>query len=201
VTSGVSAPLTAADRAQHLEHARASVPAQGLRSGGREYCRSLCALTDEWVQQLFADVVAAHPPAKGRVALIAVGGYGRGELAPYSDLDLLLVHDMKSKKALAAIEPIASALWYPMWDAGIKLGHAVRSVKEQMALASEDLDSATALLTARPLAGDESLAEEVIAKGRAAWVTHSERFLGVSGCGCGDAKTTPAMWRIDSNLI
>ncbi len=178
MTSGVSASLAATDRAQHLEQARTALPAQGLRSGGRAYCGTLCELTDGWVQQLFADAVAAHPPTKGRVALLAVGGYGRGELAPYSDLDLLLVHDLKSKKAQAAIEPIASALWYPMWDAGIKLGHAVRSVKEQMALASEDLDSATALLTARPLAGDESLADEVIAKGRASWLTNSERFLG-----------------------
>ena len=178
MSSDVRSSLTAADRSLQLVQARAAVPEQGLRSGGRDYCRSLCALTDEWVQQLYADVVASHPPVKGRVAILAVGGYGRGELAPYSDLDVLLVHDIKSKKALAAIEPIASALWYPMWDAGIKLGHAVRSVKEQMTLASDDLDSATALLTARPLAGDISLADDVITRGRASWMTHSERFLG-----------------------
>jgi len=112
------------------------------------------------------------------MAILAVGGYGRRELAPFSDLDLLLVHDIKSKKAIADIEPIATALWYPMWDAGIKLGHAVRSVKEQMALASDDLDTATALLNARPLAGDESLADEVIAKGKASWTKRSDRFLG-----------------------
>lgn len=154
------------------------MPAAGLRSGGRAYCESLCALTDAWVQRLFDEAITAHPQDKGRVAILAVGGYGRAELAPYSDLDVLLVHDMKSKKAVAAIEPLASALWYPMWDAGMKLGHAVRSVKEQMALASEDLDSATALLTGRFLAGDASLAAEVIDKGQASWRANSEQFLG-----------------------
>ena len=178
-TSGAQAVSpTAADRGQQLTQAKASVSKAGLRAGGRAYCESLSALTDTWVQQLFADAIATHPPEKGRVAILAVGGYGRGELAPYSDLDLLLVHDMKSRKATAAIEPLASALWYPMWDAGIKLGHAVRSVKEQMALVSEDLDSATALLTARPLAGDATLAAEVIAKGQASWHANSEQFLG-----------------------
>ena len=77
------------------------------------------------------------------------GGYGRGELAPFSDLDLLLVHDLKAKEVRSKIEPIATALWYPLWDAGVKLGHAVRTLKEQVDLAKTDLDSATALLDRR----------------------------------------------------
>ena len=63
---------------------------------------------------------------EGRVALLAIGGYGRGELAPQSDLDLLLVHDLKARKVAKEVEPLASAIWYPLWDAGVKLGHAVR---------------------------------------------------------------------------
>lgn len=171
--------FTAADRTAHLKQAKADgVGSAGLRGGGGAYCRTLSDLTDVWVRQLFEQAVAANPEVKGRIAILAVGGYGRGELAPYSDLDVLLVHDVKAKKAQAGIEPIASALWYPMWDAGIKLGHAVRSVKETLTLAVDDLDSATALLTARWLAGDESLAADVITRGRTSWDTHAERFLG-----------------------
>ena len=78
-----------------------------------------------------------HRLDKGRVALLATGGYGRGELAPFSDLDLLLVHDLKAKEVRSKIEPIATALWYPLWDAGVKLGHAVRTLKEQVDLARD----------------------------------------------------------------
>ena len=57
------------------------------------------------------------------MALVAVGGYGRGELAPYSDVDVVLVHEGKPD----GIEHAATTLWYPLWDGGLKLGHAVRS--------------------------------------------------------------------------
>ncbi len=145
---------------------------------GREYCRTLAELTDDWVVELFETAVREHPPKSGRVALVAIGGYGRGELAPGSDLDLLLVHDVKARKVGKDIEPTASALWYPLWDAGIKLGHAVRRIDEQLDLARTDLDSATALITARPLAGDDRLAEEVVDTGRALWRDNASKFLG-----------------------
>lgn len=144
---------------------------------GLDYCRVLAELTDDWVIDVFDAAVAAHPPKSGRVALLALGGYGRGELAPQSDLDLLLVHDVKAKKVARDIEPTASAIWYPMWDAGIKLGHAVRRLDEQLDLARTDLDSATALITARPLAGDDQLAAEVVQQGAELWRRHGDRFL------------------------
>jgi [protein-PII] uridylyltransferase len=145
---------------------------------GRAYCRALAEFTDEWVIELFDDAMRRHPPGSGNVALLAIGGYGRGELAPASDLDLLLVHDVKAKRVAKDIEPTASALWYPLWDSGVKLGHAVRRIDEQLDLARTDLDSATALVTARPLAGDDRLAEEVVAKGRALWQSGAPKFLG-----------------------
>lgn len=159
-------------------NARLDEAAEGIDRYGRQYCRTLADLTDTWVIELYEAAVAEHPPKSGRVALLAVGGYGRGELAPQSDLDLLLVHDVKPKKVSKDIEPIASALWYPLWDAGLKLGHAVRRIDEQLDLARTDLDSATALITARPLAGDDRLAEEVVEQGGALWRKNSERFLG-----------------------
>ncbi|NND75068.1 MAG: [protein-PII] uridylyltransferase [Ilumatobacter sp.] len=162
---------------RHRHLADANVSANGVLDGGLDYCRRLAAATDEWVIDLFDAAVTSGPPPAGRIALLAVGGYGRGELAPYSDLDLLLVHDVKPRKVAVAVEPIASALWYPLWDAGVKLGHAVRSVKEQTAIVAHDLDSATAILTARPLAGDDDLADEVITACRTSWEAKREEHF------------------------
>ena len=164
--------MTPPIRTEHLAHAAAATPLPG-----RAYCRSLAELTDDWVISLFDEAMQQVKRPAGRVALLAIGGYGRGELAPQSDLDLLLVHDVKAKKVSREVEPLASALWYPLWDSGVKLGHAVRRVDEQLALAATDLDSATALVTARPLAGDDELASEVVEKGLALWSRKAERHL------------------------
>lgn len=159
--------MTPADRAAHLERA-AEAGATTLERSGREYCVALASITDVWITDLFERALAAHPTSYG-VALLAVGGYGRGELAPHSDLDLLLVHNAPQREVAAEIEPLAAALWYPVWDAGVKLGHAVRRVDEQVDLVEGDLDSATALLTARFLTGDEEIAAEVTKRGRSSW--------------------------------
>jgi len=140
--------------------------------GGREYCHRLAEATDEWIVALADEARAAHPRSP-RFAIVAVGGYGRGELSPHSDIDLLLVHDSMS----ARIEDVASAIWYPIWDAGLKLGHAVRSVDEHLALAKNDLDTATALLTARPIAGDRKLGNAIAESGRSNWTKRKKRWL------------------------
>lgn len=163
-----------AARSEHLEQAAAE--ATSPDQPGRDFGVALAAITDAWVIDLFEQALVSHP-TKHRVALLAVGGYGRGELAPYSDLDLLLVHNAKPRKVGADIEPIASALWYPLWDAGVKLGHAVRRVDEQLDLVDGDLDSATALLTARFLAGDEEIAGEVTLRGRKSWESQRSTYL------------------------
>ena len=141
---------------------------------GRRLCRALSDATDELLAELFT--AAAGPIGrhrKGVVALIAVGGYGRRELAPHSDIDVLLVHDRGAKD----VDDVAAALWYPLWDLGLKLGYAVRTFDEQMALAVDDLDTATALLSARRLAGDDELADRVATEGRALWRKHGRRWL------------------------
>jgi [protein-PII] uridylyltransferase len=141
-------------------------------SGGREYCRRLAAATETWIKAL-ADAARTDHPRAPKFALLAVGGFGRGELSPHSDIDLLLVHDSKP----ARVEPIASAIWYPIWDAGLKLGHAVRSIDEHLMLAKDDLDTATALLTAHPIAGDAKLAALVVESGTSNWTKRKKRWL------------------------
>lgn len=90
-------------------------------------------------------------PATG-VALVAVGGYGRAELAPFSDLDVVLVHD-------DAVDPgaLAEQVWYPLWDSGARIDHAVRSVGSALSAADADLRVALGLLDARFIAGDPNL--------------------------------------------
>ena len=85
-------------------------------------------------------------------ALVAVGGYGRGELAPYSDLDVVLVADEGVE-----LGEVAERVWYPLWDSGAKLDHSVRTFPEMVAAADKDLKVALGLLDIRHLAGDPNL--------------------------------------------
>jgi len=102
---------------------------------------------------------------------VAVGGYGRRELSPKSDLDLLLTFPRRCPAHLA------NQLWYPLWDAGVKLGHSVRSVTDTLKLAKSDLDTATALLDARPLLGDERTATELVRSARKNWHRQGSSWL------------------------
>ncbi|MEU3198314.1 [protein-PII] uridylyltransferase [Streptomyces sp. NPDC006996] len=111
---------------------------------------ALADLTDTWLGGLFA--AGAEVP-RG-VSLVAVGGYGRAELSPRSDLDLLLLHDGGDPKAVAAL---ADRLWYPVWDLGLALDHSVRTPAEARRTAGEDLKVQLGLLDARHIAGDVGL--------------------------------------------
>lgn len=114
---------------------------------------ALAALTDDWLKALFATAVR-ETGVRG-AALVAVGGYGRAELSPRSDLDLVLLHDGKAEpRALAAL---ADRLWYPVWDLGLALDHSVRTPGEARKTAAEDLKVHLGLLDARPVAGDAGL--------------------------------------------
>ncbi len=130
------------------------------------------AKVDPWLVERFTDATKASG-ADG-LALVAVGGYGRGDLAPGSDLDLLLLYRGK-----AAPAEVAELLWYPIWDEGLKLGHSVRTVAEALDLAADDLDTATSLLTTRHLAGDAELTAELAAAALAQWRKKAKRYLGM----------------------
>src|SRR5262249_12673511 len=122
---------------------------EGAQSGPPRRA-ALAALTDGWLAELFT---AGAEGLRG-VSLVAVGGYGRGELSPRSDLDLLLLHDGGDSKAVAALP---GRIWYSVWDLGLALDHSVRTPSEARRTAGEDLKVQLGLLDARHLAGDLGL--------------------------------------------
>ena len=135
---------------------------------GTVLCRALARRTDEWLQHIFSTEVA-DPEG---IALVAVGGYGRAELCPYSDIDLVLLHRDRPD-----IGDIAPRLWYPIWDEGLKLGHSVRTPRETRDLAKTDLDTATSLLDARHIAGDAELTADLTADNDNQWRRSARRWL------------------------
>lgn len=114
---------------------------------------------------------ACAGPGHG-AALVAVGGYGRGELAPYSDLDVVLVHDDDGQ-----LGEVAERLWYPLWDSGAALDHSVRSFGETVAAADADIRVALGLLDVRHLAGDQSLTLRLRTTMLAHWRRHARERL------------------------
>ncbi|TNC73115.1 [protein-PII] uridylyltransferase [Rubellimicrobium roseum] len=125
-------------------------------SSGRETTRSIAWLTDGVVTSACAAARALDPlsPGEERLALLAVGGYGRGEMAPQSDVDLMV---LLPGALTPAKKTLVEGLLYLLWDLKLKVGHATRSIKEALALASEDTTIRTSLLEMRHLTGDESL--------------------------------------------
>jgi len=102
-----------------------------------------------------------HP--RGRLALVAVGGYGRGLVGLGSDVDVLFLCDDPEEPYVRAL---AEGLLYPLWDLGVDIGHVVRGVDETLTLAQQDIRTATTLIDLRPLAGDRALPEELRRGGR-----------------------------------
>ncbi|WP_328562905.1 [protein-PII] uridylyltransferase [Streptomyces coelicoflavus] len=132
--------------------------------------RALAELTDDWLARLFGAGTGGH----AGVALVAVGGYGRGELSPRSDLDLLLLHDGRDDKAVAAL---ADRLWYPVWDLGLDLDHSVRTPQQARKTAGEDVKVQLGLLDARHLAGDLGLTASLRTAVLADWRNQAPRRL------------------------
>ncbi|MCA0871044.1 [protein-PII] uridylyltransferase [Seohaeicola saemankumensis] len=129
----------------------------------RPLTRSYTYLTDGLViSALEMATTFLHPlpnPTQGeRIAVIAVGGYGRGEMAPFSDVDLLFVTPYK---ITAWAESVIESMLYVLWDLKLKVGHASRTIKDCIRLGGEDFTIRTALLEHRYLAGYEPLAEEL----------------------------------------
>src|SRR5580693_3635343 len=132
-------------------------------ASGLETARLLAAVTDEVITALYdfttTHVFRARNPTEGeRLAVMAVGGYGRGALAPFSDIDLLFVRPYKET---AHTESVIEFMLYALWDLGFKVGHASRTVDECVRLSREDVTIRTSILEARRLTGDEALAQQL----------------------------------------
>ena len=132
------------------------------RLDGLETARVIAALHDDIVKALWTFttkyiVVSENTDEIEPIALCAVGGYGRGEMAPESDLDLLFLTPEKSNTDYA--EQLTEYILYMLWDLGLKVGHASRTVDQCLKLAKEDQTILTSLLDLRHLTGDEGLSE------------------------------------------
>jgi [protein-PII] uridylyltransferase len=127
--------------------------------GGAAFGRALTNLVD-------AELTAAASELDGSTswALVALGSYARWELCPGSDIDVMLLYAGGGRRGAGSSTEDASRLWYPLWDAGLALGHSVRTVKEALDLADEDLDAMTALLDVRVVTGATEPADELVAK-------------------------------------
>ncbi|WP_139792366.1 [protein-PII] uridylyltransferase [Henriciella litoralis] len=135
-------------------------------AGGLDTARLLSAVMDEVLHALY-DYVTVHVhrarnPTEGeRLAVFATGGYGRGVLAPSSDIDLLFI---RPYKASAHAESVIEYMLYALWDMGLKVGHAFRTPEECIRLSREDVTIKTSLLDSRFLFGDEALSAETAEK-------------------------------------
>ncbi len=172
-------------------------------ASGTEVVHGLAFLVDQIIRTIFefaetavfpaAPAVADHKPNKkaakaekddsagsDRIALVAVGGYGRGELAPFSDVDLLF---LVPEQPPARTEKIVEYVLYLLWDLGLKVGHATRSVDESLRRAKADQTILTTLLESRYICGDEGLYADLKKR-------FQEKILGSGGLAYVKAKLT-----------
>lgn len=132
--------------------------------GGLDICHAGAVVLDALLRSLW-DTAKASLSAQAQkefppLALVALGGYGRAELNPHSDIDFMFLH---SRQVAAGVRPlpylsrIIDGLLYPLWDISLKIGHSVRSIEDCVKIANSDMQSKTALIEARLVAGDEAL--------------------------------------------
>src|SRR5881398_1348715 len=145
--------------------------------GGREICARRAELIDILLQYVFSAAAAAareNGGAEVPLALVALGGYGRGELNPFSDIDVMLLHRQRDEIS-PHLEEMVNQVLYLLWDSGFKVGHSTRSIKEAIAQANRDMRTKTAVLESRFLAGDRELAREFRKQFRSKCVEGHER--------------------------
>src|SRR6516165_523826 len=133
--------------------------------GGREVCRARAAILDVLLRYLWNAAKSSlseqaqkeFPP----LALVAIGGYGRAELNPHSDIDFMFLHDgqvvMAGRKPLPHLAKLVDGILYPLWDLGLKVGHSVRSIEDCVTVANSDMQSKTSLIEARLITGSDAL--------------------------------------------
>jgi [protein-PII] uridylyltransferase len=132
-------------------------------AGGREICAARAAMLDALLRHLWEVAKSSLSPQAQKefppLALVAIGGYGRAELNPHSDIDFMFLHDgqIAANKPLPYLSKLIDGVLYPLWDVGLKVGHAVRSIDDCVKVANTDMQSKTSLIEARLIVGDEAL--------------------------------------------
>lgn len=131
--------------------------------GGLEICRARAAILDVLLRYLWngaksglSDQAQKEFPA---LALVAIGGYGRAELNPHSDIDFMFLHDRQiaGSRPLPHLSKIIDGVLYPLWDIGLKIGYSIRTIEECVKVANDDMQAKTSLIESRLLTGDEAL--------------------------------------------
>ena len=158
--SGAAGPAAAVSRDAPVEVGDSPEPARDLSALRAERT----AQADAWLRDLLGG-------ADG-VALVAVGGYGRGELGPGSDLDVMMLHDGRSD-----VVQIADQVWYPIWDAGWQLDHSVRTVADAVSVANADMKAALGMLHARHIAGVPDLTARLREHAFGQWRSRASKRL------------------------
>jgi [protein-PII] uridylyltransferase len=132
--------------------------------GGREVCQARATILDVLLRYLW-DAARGSVSDRGQkglpaLALVGIGGYGRAELNPHSDIDFMFLHDgqvVAGNKPLPHLSGVIDGILYPLWDIGLKVGHSVRSIEDCVKVANSDMQSKTSLIEARLITGDEGL--------------------------------------------
>ncbi|TKB24035.1 [protein-PII] uridylyltransferase [Desulfopila sp. IMCC35006] len=145
----------------------------GVGSGGNAFLLDHSRMIDEYIVNSYKQAEIAD--CEGRIALVALGGYGRRELYPFSDIDLMILYHPKVKKQISRV---TDAVLYPLWDTGLEIGHGVRTVAESIKHAQEEYFFLVALLDARLIYGSEDLFAELLKAYRKKYVDgHREKFV------------------------
>ena len=183
-SSSEAASVGSADPVTDLPAARESLLARGAGELDSAALRQAWGdLHESW---LTAKATQIGITAGSGFSIVATGSLGRRELVPYSDLDLLLLHDGMPTDTM---RQVADQLWYPLWDANIRLDHSVRTVAETLRVAGADVSAGLAMLDARHIAGDEQLSARLIEGVRGQWRTGIRSLFGEL------VEETHARWR------
>lgn len=162
-SSGQLAGAESACGAVDLAASRRQLLSEGSKLHAAELRHAWLDLHVSWLMAKAAEIGISDDSG---FAIVGIGGLGRHELLPHSDLDLMLLHDNKSDDVLGTV---ADKLWYPLWDANVRLDHSVRTVSGALGVANADMIAALGMLDARHIAGDARLSDELIAGARRQW--------------------------------
>ncbi|HEX7569267.1 MAG TPA: DUF294 nucleotidyltransferase-like domain-containing protein, partial [Verrucomicrobiae bacterium] len=128
---------------------------------GVEICQARAAILDGLLRHLWNEATTGLPRQKEfpPVALVAIGGFGRAELNPHSDIDFMFLHEgqVSGNKPLPWLAKLIDGILYPLWDVGLKIGYAVRDLDDCVKVANTDMQSKTSLIESRLIAGKQDL--------------------------------------------